>query len=263
MSNNNSSRADRLVSQAGQAGVLDAHTVQSVQTEDLGELIQEGLCPDIDGIKASEVVLVAMLIDDSHSIQFAGNVEAVRTSYNLVLNALRAAKQQDNILVHTRYLNGTVLTPFMPVEQVPAMDASNYDPCGGTPLYDQSMVFLTTLAAQVQEFQDTYGVPARGVALIVSDGADQHSSMRANDVARVVQGLLKSEDHTIAAMGIHDGWTDFRQVYQEMGIPDNWIVTPSNSEQELRHAFQLFSQSAVRVSQGGAGFSSSAGGFGG
>jgi hypothetical protein len=51
-------------------------------------------------------------------------------------------------------------------------------------------------------------------------------------------------------MGIHDGTTDFTQVFRSMGIPDRWILTPGNSASEIRRAFQVFSQSAVRATQG-------------
>ena len=47
-----------------------------------------------------------------------------------------------------------------------------------------------------------------------------------------------------------------------MGIPDEWILTPGNSASEICKAFQVFSQSAVRASQGGATLSQVAlGGF--
>ena len=60
-----------------------------------------------------------------------------------------------------------------------------------------------------------------------------------------------------------DGSTDFRKVFREMGIEDKWILTPGQSAQDIRKAFQVFSQSAVRVSQGAASFSRTAlGGFG-
>ncbi len=80
----------------------------------------------------------------------------------------------------------------------------------------------------------------------------------------MVDSLLKTENHIVAAMGIDDGSTDFRKVFSDMGIPDEWILTPGNTESEIRKAFQLFSQSAVRASQNAASFSQTAmGGFGG
>jgi hypothetical protein len=75
--------------------------------------------------------------------------------------------------------------------------------------------------------------------------------------------MLRSETHIVAAMGIDDGSTDFRQVFREMGLRDEWILTPGNSHKDICKAFQIFSQSAVRVSQSAAHFSqASGGGFG-
>jgi len=65
-------------------------------------------------------------------------------------------------------------------------------------------------------------------------------------------------------MGFDDGaGTDFKQVFKEMGLRDEWILTPKTTPSEIRKAFQLFSQSAVRASQNAASFSKTAlGGFG-
>jgi hypothetical protein len=143
------------------------------------------------------------------------------------------------------------------------MTTQNYNPNLGTPLYDQTLILLGTVLAKAQEFADN-GVPVRTVTLIITDGADGVSiHADAKRVASVVKDMLKAETHIVAAMGIDDGYTDFRQVFKEMGIRDEWILTPGNSESEIRKAFQVFSQSAVRVSQSSANFNNtSLGGFG-
>ena len=62
--------------------------------------------------------------------------------------------------------------------------------------------------------------------------------------------MQRAENHIVAAMGISDGTTDFRKVFRDMGIEDKWILTPGQSAQEIRQAFQVFCQSAVRVEPG-------------
>jgi hypothetical protein len=123
------------------------------------------------------------------------------------------------------------------------------------------VVLLATVLAKSQELAQA-GVPARTVTLIISDGADCHSTRAtAGHVAALVRDLQRAETHIVAALGISDGSTDFRKVFREMGIEDRWILTPGASDREIRAAFQMFSQSAVRASQGG-GFSKTAlGGF--
>jgi len=147
--------------------------------------------------------------------------------------------------------------------QTVRLDQHNYDPGLSTPLYDQTVVLLGTVLAKAQEFADN-GVPVRTVTLIITDGADEHSRRAtAQTVATLVQDMRQAETHIVAAMGIDDGSTDFRRVFREMGIEDQWILTPGNDVSQIRRAFQLFSQSAVRASQSAAHFGQAVlGGFG-
>ena len=252
-----------LFQAAEEDGALSQTTMSALNVTDLTTQIQAALGVSVDDVPASEVVLVTMMPDDSGSIRFAGNAQIVRDGHNLVLKALQASKQKDGILAHTRYLNGHVLFPYCFIDQAVPMDTKNYDPHRGTPLYDQTVSLLATVLVKSQEFADS-GVPARTVTLIITDGADESSTKAtARTVASLVQDMLRAETHIIAAMGIHDGATDFRKVFREMGIPDQWILTPGNSAAEIRRAFQAFSQSAVRASQSAAQFGQAAlGGFG-
>lgn len=241
-------------------GLLSQTSLQALDVNDIGAQIQAGLGIEVDDVMASEVVLVTIMPDDSGSIRFSGNTQAVRGGHNSILDVLMASKQSDNVLIHNRYLNGFVLYPYCPLSQAMRMTPQNYNPNEGTPLYEQTLVLLGTVLAKSQEFSDN-GVPVRTVTLIISDGADSYSlRTRAKDVASIVKDMLRAENHIVAAMGIDDGYTDFRQVFQEMGIRDEWILTPGNSDSEIRQAFQVFSQSAVQVSQSAGNFNS-LGGF--
>ncbi len=252
-----------LFAGAQAAGTLGDDAVAAIEIEDLGARIQEGLGISPDDISASEVTIIALLIDDSGSIRFvSGNADAVRTGHNSILDALLATKQKDGVLVSCRYLNGEQLYPFSRLQDAVRMDARNYNPNGGTPLYDETIVVLGTAAAKQQEFVDN-GVPCRVVTAVVTDGADMHSRKRAQDVAAVVSDLLKTESHIVIGVGIDDGSTDFKAVFKSMGIPEEWVLTPGNSPHEIRQAFATVSQSAVRASQNAGSFSKTAmGGFG-
>jgi hypothetical protein len=198
-----SSTVNELFQTAHEEGVLSGQSL-SVLTgaADLGPKIQAALGVPVDEVQASEVVLITMLTDDSGSIRYANNEQAVRDGHNLVLDALAGSKQKDSLLVHTVYLNGLILFPYVTLDQAVKMDTSNYQGIGGTPLYDQTVVLLGTVMAKVQDFADN-GVPVRTVTLIVTDGNDEHSvHFRAKDVAPLVADMLMAEDHIIAAMGI-------------------------------------------------------------
>lgn len=260
--NVNGMDVQKLLFAAEEEGTLSQEALAALSAADLGAQIQAGLGICADDVEASEVVLLTIMPDDSGSIKAAGNAKIVCEGHNLVIDALDGSKQKNSILAHNRYLNGHVLYPYRPVAQAERMSAKNYDPVLGTPLYDQTVVLLGTVIAKVQEFAQS-GVPARGVTLIITDGGDAHSCRaRAADVRVLVRDMLASEQHIVAAMGIHDGTTDFRRVFREMGIEDKWILTPGSDAGSIRQAFRLFSQSAIRASQQGGGFSrAAAGGF--
>jgi hypothetical protein len=255
---------NNLFTGAREDGELSAASIQALTVNvDIGAQIQAGLGIAPDDVPASQVVLVTMMPDDSGSIRFAGNAQRVRDGHNIVIEALLRSKQRDDILAHTRYLNGAVLFPYRRLEDAVRMDAQNYDPNLGTPLYDQIAVLLGTVLAKTRQFEDS-GVPVRTVSLILTDGADEGSRHQTPKTLKpIVDDMLAQEKHIIAAMGIDDGHTDFKKVFAQIGIPDRWILTPGNTDPEIRRAFQAFSQSAVKASQGAGHFSRTAlGGFG-
>lgn len=251
MSNNDDDdKIKKLLAEAHDAGALSAKSLAALDVVDVGAQIQAGLGVTIDDVAASEVVLLTMMPDDSQSIAAANNTAAVRDGHNFVLEALAKSKQSGEVLAHTRYLNGSVLFPYTQLAHAQRMTPANYSPCLGTPLFDQSVVLLGTVVAKAQELAQA-GIAVRTVTLIITDGGDYGSTRcRPADVAALVADMLAQENHIVAAMGISDGSTDFKQVFRSMGIPDRWILTPGNSAGEIRRAFQVFSQSAVRASQG-------------
>jgi hypothetical protein len=261
MSNN--VNVNDLFGAAHDEGLLGADALNVLTNViDLGQQIQAGLGVPADAIAASEVILCSKLLDDSSSIEAAGNTQAVIDGANGVIDALKSSKQGDSILVYSAFLNHGLLNPYTPLAQATLLNRSNYKPSGTTPLYDRSLVMLGTVLAKSQEFSDN-GVPCRTVTLIVTDGEDVGSKATGKKVAPIVADLLRAETHIVAAMGIGGNGKFFKSVFTEMGIPDQWILTPSSDPSSIRKAFQVFSQSAVRASQNAVQFSQQQiGGFG-
>ena len=255
-----------LFQNAHAEGSLSAATLATLTIPDIANSINEAMgTPAVDVKNASEVFLVSLLVDDSGSIQMAGNEQTMRDGVNAVIEALKESKARSSILMCIRYLNGNVVVPFTPLDQVIKLDAGNYQANGGTPLYDMTVVSLGDVMAKTQEFSDN-GVPVRSASLILTDGHDQHSTRftRPEDVVPAMKDVLQSETHIVAAMGIQDDQnTDFRDIFTRMGVLPQWILTPGNTQSEIRRALGTFSQSAVRASQAAAHFSQMAmGGFG-
>jgi hypothetical protein len=266
MSTSTSISAASLLKGAVDDGVLGNASMMAFQVPNLGAQIQAGLGVAVDDVQASEVFLLALLVDDSGSIRFGQNAQGIRDGVNLVYEALTQSKSGGAVLASCRYLNGTILDAYTPIDQATRLDAKNYNPMGGTPLYDESVVTLGTVVAKTQEFEDA-GVPARTVTVILSDGADLHSRLQTSDSVKAVVGdMLLAENHLVFFVGVDDGCTNFTFVAESMGIPAAFVLTPGNSPSEIRAAMAVVSRSVVRASQGGAGFSQAAasglGGFG-
>lgn len=259
-----SKTATNLLQTAYNQGDLSAGSLSALnKVTDLGNIIQQGLGIDPGLMPASEVVLVSVLGDDSSSIRFGGNEQAMRDGFNGMLDSLEASKQQDNIIVLTRFVNGKLHCSYVPLIDVEKLNVKNYQASGGTPLFDETVKLLATVIAKTQEFENN-GIQVRSITLLATDGEDCGSNTStADDVKKIVKEMLSKEKHIIAAMGFDNGNCDFAQVFTEMGIPDQWQLTAQSSASEIRKAFQVFSRSATSASKSAANFAqASAGGFG-
>lgn len=252
-----------LFENAAAQGSLSQDALQIIQVNDIGADINAALGVSVDDIKASEVVLATLLIDDSGSIRAAGNEPAVRDGHNLFIGMLADTAQKDGILSMCRYLNGTVLYAYVPVAGALRMTTTNYQAVGGTPLFRESLATLAAVVAKCQEFEDN-GIACRTITGIFTDGGDTgYGRPPASDIKTLVDDMLRAEKHIVAGIGVKDGTTDFNAVFESMGIPPQWILTPKSSASDLRRAFGLLSQAAVRVSQSAGSFRAQAlGGFG-
>ncbi len=263
-SNNSTLNVAQVFGGAASTGEISPQTHALLTAPDLGQKIQAGLGVAADTFQSSEAFLVALELDDSGSIRFAGNSQVVRDGSNEVMKALRGSKSNSDILMLVDMLNRGKIRDakgnplgFCGIDQIPELDSNNYDANGGTPLYDKTIEILGTVLAKSEEFK-LQGVQVRTATLIVTDGMDEGSRRGIAEARAIVTDMQKREMHIVAAMGIGDDPAQqalFRQVFTDMGIDPQWILTPSNSPTEIRRAFQVFSRSSVQASQGAASFS--------
>lgn len=268
-----------LFSDAADEGVLGQDSMSFLTAANLDQQINAALGINVASVTASEVVLVSMLIDDSvsmKSVEPAGRAARsnrpwidgqplVRDGHNGAIQSLRNSKQSAAVLVSCRYLSGTVLYPYVSLADAKAMDDRNYvATLGHTPLYAQSIVLLGQVIAKAQEFRGN-GVPVRTITLILTDGGNNDAPHTPDGVAVLVKDMLAQENHIISGMGLGEE-KFFRNIFTEMGLRDEWILTPGTDEHKMREAWGLWSQSAVRASQNAGSFSKTsqtgvAGGF--
>ncbi len=265
-----SQTAQQLLNASLAEGTFNQNSLNILTNNNLQTTITNALGVDPNIISSSEVVLIAELLDNSGSMSHLVT-EAVQ-GCNLIDQALLDSKQSSGILKHVRLLNGGQVHPFAELEHAPRMTAKEYHITGATPLYREIITILGVVGAKVTSFSQI-GVPARCVTVILTDGANYDPGMSASEERRVrddckilIDDLLRQENHIIIAVGIDDGSTDFKKVFMDIGVPEKWILTPGNTESEVRKAFQVVSRSTVRASQTAGSFSQTVaaglGGFG-
>lgn len=259
-------RSLTLLDATRRAGVLSAESMQALRK--VGARRQLSLGSPVDQYKEERVLLIAVLIDDSSSLNVVvekdpkterpisrpassddpkSNAEAVRVGHNAVIQTLLDSERSSAVWFHARYLRGYELTPWRSLQNAARMDSNNYKPNGGTPLYDETVAILGSIIVKSQEFRNHW-VEVRTATLIVSDGEDTESKTQTPVAVRsVVTDMYNMGIHIIAAMGIDDGKTDFRKVFIEMGIKESLILTPGSTPDEIRKAFGLFGKMASRA----------------
>ena len=246
-----------LQSAAGQGFLSQESLGQLLGGQDVAETLNAGIGRPLEEIGgSSETFMSLVLADDSYSIEAAGNTKVLMEGVNYVFDSLKGSSQRDSILVWCGAFNRWVIFDFRPVDEAIPLDASNFTADGSTPLYDKTADTLA-LAIAKQEEGRRLGIPCRTATLIITDGHDEHSvHHNPTTIAPIVRDMLMSEHHIIGAMGIDDGGrTNFREVFQAMGIPEDWILTPDNSPAEIRRALNIWSSSNVQASQGAESFS--------
>jgi len=158
-----------------------------------------------------------------------------------------------------------LLYPFKLINDVENLKLSDYRTDHNTPLYRSSVEVLAITQAKSQECLDNYQDP-RTITLIITDGYDNASRpVVAADVNAIVSDMLNSEKHIIAGMGFdstgHNS-NHFEQIFLDMGLKQNWILTINTTPSEIRRAFGVFSRSVTSASKSAASFSQTAmGGF--
>jgi uncharacterized protein YegL len=247
---NSKTNVQSLISSATAAGTLSAAT-SSLLTGNLGAVVIAGAAgKDAVDIVASDVTLVTLLVDASSSIHDSGLEDAIREGQNVLIDALGDTREREAILMAlwTFDTDVRVMHSYVGLDDVTRLDKKNYAGLGSTRLYDTWFDALTANVAYAQQLRSS-GTPCKSVVVVITDGEDCGSKRRASDCAKISKDLLKSEQFTLAFVGVGGG--DFRTIALDMGIPDGCIAVQAQATPSaIRQVFRMVSQSAIRASQG-------------
>jgi uncharacterized protein YegL len=207
---------------------------------------------DLADINTDDVTLVAAVVDASASMSVVR--QAVIEGFNTMLDTFKGSKQSDSILVSAWSFNNAAQLHFSytPAPLVKKLAWDEYNPDGGTALYDSLLYVMAGMVAYGQTLRNN-GIRTRGIIIVFSDGDDNCSRTQAYQVNTVSQGLLAQEIYSLAYAGF--GIPDPVRLAAQVGFP---LVIPAGSgPSEIRRIFQQVSASVIRVSQANVGGSNS------
>ena len=235
-----------LVQAAGARGTLSPRSQAALEQSKVASQIGAALAMSVSITRPMELLLVNMMPDDSGSMSGSKH-QSVIAGHNELMEMMVAAPGGNRILLQTRYLNGTVLNPFSPLNKCQQLTDNNYPCPGGTPLFEQTLVTLGTVIAKTEELTDL-GATVRSATLLMTDAesTDTNPELVAN-VASIVQDIGNIGDHIVAGMGI--GSSDFTATFLRMGIDPEYIFN-ANGLESILDAFMRFTRSALALTAG-------------
>lgn len=199
----------------------------------------------IDELNTDDVTLVALILDESSSMENVRN--DVIDAFNTMTRALADSKSRDSILLSAWKFSdeSRLLFNYTPIEQVKDLTLAQYAPNGMTALYDATLDGITGAVGYGQDLRNA-GIRTRSIIVVLSDGGDNSSRTTAANIRAVSEDLIKQEIYTLAFIGLGDE-AYFSGIASGMGFPE--VITSANTGSEIRKALHLVSGSVIRASQ--------------
>lgn len=247
MSTSSTNRVRAMIHGAVSDGL--APEAGDVLVANLDETVLAGcLGTSAEDLDATEATLVCVVLDMSGSMEPWR--DAVIEAYNGMLEALRGAKGAGAIVLSTWTFadSPSLICAYRPVAAQAPLCRREYEPGGTTALFDTLLGCMTGLVAYGQQLADN-GVPSKRVLFVLTDGDDNASRSRAQDVRTAARALVAEEAFTLAYAGFGSG--DLARQASAVGFPT--VVTTRATASELRRIFKQVSASVIRVSQTAAG----------
>jgi len=198
---------------------------------------------DPSQLPTDEVTLSLVILDESGSM--LDDCDEVVKEFKENLDAIRGSKQADEILMSTWLFNSRtrMLHSYLTLELVDEL--TDYHPVDMTALYDAVLDGFTGLVAYEAELRKQ-GMRTKINVAVFTDGVDNESRNRADDVRKVAEELLARENCTLTLSAF--GY-DFKpeEIAQAIGFPDpgKFDKTPAGR----RRAFGTWSSSVIKTSQ--------------
>lgn len=244
---------EEVMSNAVSAGIISSQS-QQVITTDLDDIALAGCGGvDIDDIDSEDVTLVSVVLDCSGSMY--EHAQEVIDSYNTrFLRPMKSAKNAESILVSVWVFssgrnpdNVRLVHGYTPVPQCPNLTANDYDPNGGTPLYDAVLKSLTGVVSYGQTLRDN-GTRTKSIVIVLSDGWENDSRVSASKVRRISADVLRAQEFVLSYVFFGDQ-SEGDKAAQDIGFPPHHRLTDDKDDSGIRRVLGQMSASVISTSQ--------------
>lgn len=182
----------------------------------------------IDRLDASEYTLVTLTVDVSGSV--CGYLRDLEQAMAEVIRACRLSPRADNLLVRTVLFDNALheFHGFKPLHELAPDDYLNKLRAGGsTALYDaahNSIQATTTYAADLA----THGLVANAIAIVLTDGEDNASTLTAKQVGDVAKASIHSETlesmlSILVGVGVQGPTSSALMAFSAQGNMDHYL----------------------------------------
>ena len=198
----------------------------------------------LDDLESEDVTLVTYVIDASSSMD--AHAPDVIGAFNGEIAAMMGAKTADQLLVSVTTFQDapTLLFGYQKLADVPRLDAQTYRPGGCTALFDATHGALSRLLAYRAMLSDN-GVRSRGVVVVLTDGADNASKRRADEVKGLASAARADEGVVLAYVGFGADAATLSAQADAIGFPT--VLTTALTAAEIRRVLGQVSKSVLRT----------------
>ena len=235
-------------------GEITAATAANIidDIDDIGLAAATGA--PLDELDSEEVTLAVVMLDASYSMHLHRD-DVIRGYNEQLLRPLLATRNKESIFLSTwvfssigaRKDNCRLLHGFQPVSQCPQLDATIYDPDGGTPMWDAVHYGLGGLVSYGQQLRDA-GARTKCIAVVLSDGQNNDSQIPASQLRNLSKDLLAKETYVLSYAYFGDE-SEGDNYAEEIGFPTQHRITASLNDTEIRRIFREVSSSVISTSQ--------------
>ena len=145
-----------------------------------------------ENLESTEYTLVSIVVDKSGSVHSFRNelVESIKA----VIESCKSAPRAENLLVRVVFFSEDLeeVHGYLPLDDIDLTLYESLQPYGVTSLFDAAFESIGSVLKYSEDLQDQE-MDVNGICVIITDGADNNSTMTPGSIKSQIENALNSE----------------------------------------------------------------------